>query len=61
MIPEFAILEKTMALTMLEKSSDHADLSAWPPAVAAEFERERTDNNPCVGTELLSESERTRV
>jgi beta-alanine degradation protein BauB len=61
MIPEFAILEKTMALTMLEKSSDHADLSAWPPAVAAEFERERADNNPCVGTELLSENERTRV
>lgn len=50
-----------MALTMLEKRSDHADLSAWPPAIAAEFERERTDNNPCVGTELLSESERTRV
>ena len=50
-----------MALTMLEKTSDHADISAWPPAIAAEFERERANNNPCVGTELLSENERTRV
>ena len=50
-----------MAQTMLEKTSDHADISAWPPAIAAEFERERANNNPCVGTELLSESERTRV
>jgi quercetin dioxygenase-like cupin family protein len=58
---EKAILEETMALTMLEKTSDHADISAWPPAIAAEFERERANNNPCVGTELLSESERTRV
>jgi hypothetical protein len=30
-----------MALTMLEKTSESADLSAWPPAIAAEFERER--------------------
>ena len=50
-----------MALTMLDKTSDRADLSAWPPAIAAEFERERANNNPCVGTELLSENERTRV
>jgi hypothetical protein len=35
-----------MALTMLEKTSDSADLSAWLPAIAAEFERERTNNNP---------------
>ena len=60
-ISEKAILEKAMAQTMLEKTSDHADISAWPPAIAAEFERERANNNPCVGTELLSESERTRV
>ena len=50
-----------MALTMLEKMSDQADLSAWPLAIVAEFERERVDNNPCVGTELLSENERARV
>jgi len=50
-----------MALTMTDKSTDRADKSAWPPAIAAEFERERQNNNPCVGTTLLSESERVRV
>ena len=50
-----------MALTMLEKTSDHADKSAWPPALIAEFEREQASNNPCVGNMLVSESERVRV
>jgi len=36
-----------MALKMLDKTSDHADKSAWPPVIAAEFERERQDNNGC--------------
>jgi beta-alanine degradation protein BauB len=47
-----------MALTMLEKTSDLADRLAWP---AAEFERERQNNNACVGNMLLSENERVRV
>jgi quercetin dioxygenase-like cupin family protein len=50
-----------MAMTMTDKSTDRADKSTWPPAIAAEFERERQNNNPCVGTTLLSESERVRV
>jgi beta-alanine degradation protein BauB len=50
-----------MALTMLDKTSDAADKSAWPPALAAEFERERANNNPCVGNSLVSENERVRV
>ncbi len=50
-----------MALTMLEKTSDRADASAWPAALAAEFERERLNNNGCVGTTLLSEDDRVRV
>jgi beta-alanine degradation protein BauB len=50
-----------MALTMLGKTRDHADKSAWPPALTAEFERERANNNPCVGNMLISESERVRV
>jgi beta-alanine degradation protein BauB len=50
-----------MALTMLDKASDHADKSAWPPAIAAEFERERQNPNGCVGSTLLSESEKVRV
>src|SRR6202034_1142059 len=31
------------------------------PAIAAEFEREKLNNNGCVGSTLLSESERDRV
>ena len=50
-----------MALTMLDKTTDRADKSAWPPAIAAEFEREKHNNNGCVGSTLLSESERVRV
>src|ERR1017187_3935405 len=50
-----------MALTMLDKATDRADKLAWPPAIAAEFERERQNNNGCVGTTLVSESDRVRV
>jgi quercetin dioxygenase-like cupin family protein len=50
-----------MALTMVDKRAESSDRSAWPPAIAAEFEWESKNPNPCVGTELLSESERTRV
>jgi hypothetical protein len=50
-----------MALTMLDKTSDRADLSAWPAAIAAEFEHERVNNNGCVGNILLSETDRARV
>ena len=50
-----------MALSMTDKTTDRADKSAWPPAVAAEFERERQNNNGCVGTTLLSDSDRVRV
>jgi quercetin dioxygenase-like cupin family protein len=50
-----------MALTMLDKTSDQAGHTAWPAAIAAEFERERQNNNGCVGNCLLSESERVRV
>ena len=50
-----------MAMSMMDKSTDRAEKSAWPPAIAAEFERERQNNNGCVGTTLLSESDRVRV
>jgi quercetin dioxygenase-like cupin family protein len=50
-----------MGLTMTDKSTDRADKSAWPPAIAAEFERERQNNNGCVGSMLLSESNKVRV
>ena len=50
-----------MALTMTDKSTDRIERSAWPPAIAAEFEREKLNNNGCVGTALLSETDRVRV
>ena len=50
-----------MALTMLDKTTDRAERSAWPSAITAEFERERQNNNGCVGSTLLSESEKVRV
>ncbi|MGB7075667.1 MAG: hypothetical protein WBD53_00595 [Xanthobacteraceae bacterium] len=50
-----------MALTMLDKSTDRSEKSAWPAAIAAEFEQEKRNNNGCVGSTLLSESERVRV
>ena len=50
-----------MALTMVDKASEHKEKSPWPSEIAAEFEREATAPNPCVGSELLSDTERTRV
>jgi beta-alanine degradation protein BauB len=50
-----------MALTVLDKTTDRADTSAWPAAIAAEFEREGKNNNACVGSTLLSENEKVRV
>src|SRR5258707_484360 len=50
-----------MALTMLDKTPVDAKTTAWPPEIAAEFERESKNPNGCVGQRLLSESERVRV
>ena len=50
-----------MAMSMLEKEAAHEDRSSWPAEIAADFERERRQNNGCVGTHLLSESDRVRV
>jgi quercetin dioxygenase-like cupin family protein len=50
-----------MALTMLDKAAEKKDKSQWPADIAAEFEREAKNPNPCVGSTLLSETDRTRV
>ena len=50
-----------MALTMLDKAAEKMDKSQWPADIVAEFEREAKNPNPCVGTTLLSETDRTRV
>src|SRR5690242_14612284 len=50
-----------MALTMVDKAAEKKDKAQWPAEIAAEFEREAKSPNPCVGSMLLSENERTRV
>jgi quercetin dioxygenase-like cupin family protein len=50
-----------MALTMLDKAAERKEKAQWPADIAAEFERESKSINPCVGTQLLSETDRTRV
>jgi beta-alanine degradation protein BauB len=50
-----------MALTMLDKHAEKSERSAWPPALAAELEREKANPNPCVGSALVSETDRVRV
>jgi beta-alanine degradation protein BauB len=50
-----------MALTMLDKAAVRSERSDWPAHIAAEFEQERGNINPCVGSELISENERVRV
>ena len=50
-----------MTLTMMKKQAVRAEKTAWPQWLVREFEQERQDPNGCVGTELLSESDRVRV
>jgi quercetin dioxygenase-like cupin family protein len=50
-----------MALTMLDKSAESKVTAKWSPELEAEFAREAKNPNPCVGSMLLSETERTRV
>jgi beta-alanine degradation protein BauB len=50
-----------MAVTMTDKADLKTHKEPWPAEIAAEFERESKQPNPCVGTMLLSETERTRV
>ena len=50
-----------MALTMLDKQAARADHTQWPAEIKAEFERESRRPNGCVGTELLSETDKLRI
>jgi len=50
-----------MVLNMVDKPAGKQDKSEWPPEIAAEFAREAKNPNPCVGSTLLSETERARV
>ena len=50
-----------MALTMADKADLKKHEDPWPADIAADFAREAKNPNPCVGTTLLSETDRTRV
>ena len=50
-----------MALTMLDKKAVVEDRSEWPAELKAEFERESRQNNGCVGSQLLSETDKVRI
>jgi hypothetical protein len=50
-----------MALSTLDKKAAAEERSAWPAEIKAEFERENRQHNGCVGTELLSETDKVRV
>jgi quercetin dioxygenase-like cupin family protein len=50
-----------MAMTMKEKASNSHVNVEWEGALKTEFAREAEAPNGCVGTELLSETENTRV
>ena len=50
-----------MALTMMDKQPDRLQQTPWPQWLSQEFAQERDQPNGCVGSALLSESERVRV
>jgi quercetin dioxygenase-like cupin family protein len=50
-----------MAMSMTDKASSNSEKAAWPAALQQELEREAQSHNPCVGSELVSESDRVRV
>jgi beta-alanine degradation protein BauB len=50
-----------MSLSMLDNKAAREQQAEWPAAIRAEFDREARQHNGCVGTELLSETDRVRV
>jgi hypothetical protein len=50
-----------MALSMLDKKAAHSEHREWPLEIKAEFEHEGRRPNGCVGTQLLSETDKVRI
>jgi len=50
-----------MALTMSDKQAARKDGNAWPAALQEEFAAEAHHPNGCVGSELVSETDKVRV
>jgi quercetin dioxygenase-like cupin family protein len=56
-----SIEENVMPLTMNEQAATERNKAQCPAEIAAEFAREAQNPNPCIGSVLLSEDERTRI
>ena len=50
-----------MALSMIDKPASRTDKTQWSTELRAEFERESGRPNGCVGSELISETDKVRV
>jgi quercetin dioxygenase-like cupin family protein len=50
-----------MALSMLDKKAARSDTTEWSAEIKQELEREAQSPNGCVGSELLSETDKVRV
>jgi len=50
-----------MALTMSDKQAARKDRNEWPAALQEEFAAEAHHPNGCVGSELVSETDKVRV
>src|SRR5262249_43345052 len=50
-----------MALTMSDKQAARKDRTEWPAALQEEFAREARSPNGCVGSELVSQTDKVRV
>ena len=50
-----------MVLTMAEKPTNVRSSEQWPADIRAEFDAEAKHPNPCVGQQLISETDKVRV
>jgi len=50
-----------MALTMADKQTNVRTTEPWPAQIKAEYDAEAKSPNPCVGHQLLSETDKVRV
>src|SRR5436190_7228167 len=57
----FCTRRNLMALTMIDKQAARAETTDWPQPLKQEFAREREQPNGCVGSHLLSETDKVRV
>lgn len=50
-----------MTLTMADKPTNSRTDAEWPAQIRAEFAHEAKNPNPCVGHQLISETDKVRV